>query len=244
MADNKVQANKQPTEVKSAAALSPPDPLKFLLQKKMSYLKRKIILGLATFAGLIIVATIVFLYYQDVKKTGEMQIKKVLDYLSNVKNKTNDIQLKITDAKKYKEIWKNTKTTKKNFDGININDVNSKFTELSERYHLNNPSIKISVPEALKGGIFDRSTVNVSLSSVSISFDALTDAMAIDFVKDFTDILPGYIVITEFDIKKTSDKPFSQDDLVSISTGKFVSGVNTKLDFSWYILKKKSGTVK
>jgi hypothetical protein len=236
MADNKTLVNKL-AEVK---APRPVDPLKVLLQKKIYYLKRKIIFGLSFFLGLVILMIIIFLYYLDVKKTSEAQIKQVVNYLASIKNKTTDIESKINDVKKYKEIWKNTKDSEKNFNGANINDINKEFAILSEKHHIINSSLKISVPEILKGGVYDRTTINVSLSTVSISFDALTDVRAIEFVKDFTNILPGYIVITNFSVKKTVDTGFTPTDLVNISTGKFISGVSSKLEFSWYILKKKS----
>lgn len=235
---NKIIKNNEP-EAKDKVS-SENESFYNLLQKRISNIKRKIIFGLLVSIGLTVIISIIWFYYSDLKKTSDMQLNQIVNYIANLKNKTSDIELKVNDAKKYKQIWRNTKESQRKFEGANINQINEDFTQLSEKYNIINPTIKISVPEVLKGGIFDRSTIDASLSTISISYDALTDVKAIAFIREFIDDLPGYVVISEFSVKKNLESGFSNTDLVNISLGKFISGVSTKVELSWYILKKKN----
>jgi hypothetical protein len=64
--------------------------------------------------------------------------------------------------------------------------------------------------------------------------------MALAFINEFIDNLPGYAIIDDLSIKKAQDAGYSNDDLISISTGKMVGSINVRLEISWYMLKKKT----
>lgn len=208
--------------------------------KKVSHLKSKIFFNFVTFV--ILAGTLGWVYSQlsKIKTTGEKEISELTSYLSSLKIKSADIEAKINDAKKYKQIWQKSSDKKKILDGIKASDLNNIFLTLVEKHNIINHSIRISVPENLKSGIFDRQTLDIMLSTVSIDFEAINDVMAINFVKDFTDSIPGYYIINSFSIRKTKEGGYQEADLVSISSGKMISSISGKLDIYWYAFKRKN----
>jgi hypothetical protein len=70
-----------------------------------------------------------------------------------------------------------------------------------------------------------------------LNFSAANDVKAFGFVSEFLESIPGFIIVTDFEIKKV--KVYSNQDLIDISTGKGKGNVTGKLDFFWYVGKSK-----
>ena len=206
--------------------------------KKIFLIKRKIFVNITIFVIFIIIILSLYFHYEFTQKSNEDKFNQFTQYINDLKTNTASLETKITEGKKYKEIWKAAGEKKRSFDGIKIDEVNEKFRSLTEDYNISNPIINISVPEKLSDGIYDRKSSDVLLSSVTISFDAVDDTRAMSFIKEFVANLPGYIVVNNFYISKAKD--YTDDDLIEISLGKFNNlAVTVKFGFSWYVLKKK-----
>jgi hypothetical protein len=190
--------------------------------------------------GLMVAGLIIYLSF--FKNDQTKQINYIKQLASQISSQASEYQSKAQETKKYIEVWKTIPDNKRSFDGIKIDDVNKKLSQLSEKYYISNQSIKLSLPEDLKNGIFDRKTLYVSYTNVDISFNAIDDIKAISFLSEFLNGLNGYIVITNFDIKK--NKKYSEQDLIDISSNKAIGAVVVKIEFVWYVYRQKTEEVK
>jgi len=207
-------------------------------KRKVSSIKKKIIVNIIIAVIFIVTIFIIYGYCRFLQEDNTVKLKEFTQHISELKTNTASLETKINEGKKYKEIWKSINEKKRSFDGVKVSEVNEKFRSLAGSYNLLNPVIDISVPEKLSGGIYNRKSSDVLLSSVVIGFSAVDDVRAMAFIKEFTDNLPGYVVVDDFHISKTRD--YTDDDLVEISLGKLNDlAVTVKFGFSWYVLKKK-----
>jgi len=209
--------------------------------KKTQNLQRKIIANIAGSVALASLLIVIIFYLIEVKSSSEENIKKIKLDTSSIRNQKTELEGKLNDAKKYKEVWKIIDDSKKNATGPKMDDVNNNFATLALKHNIANQTIQVSLPELMSGGIFDRKTIKISRSTASISFEAVSDLKANNFITEFFNKLPGYPVITELSIKKT--KKYSADDLVLISSGKNAAAISVKADFTWYTYVEKSGDV-
>ncbi len=208
------------------------------MKKKVSLIKKKIFFNIGIAVIFIMVIFAIYGYCKFLQEDNVVKLRQFTQYIADLKTNTANLQTKISEGKKYKEIWKSINDKKRSFDGVKVDEVNEKFRSLAGSYNLLNYVIDITVPEKLSDGIYNRKNSDVLLSSVIIGFSAVDDVRAMAFIKEFTDNLPGYVVVDDFHISKTKD--YTDDDLVKISLGKFNDlAVTVKFGFSWYVLKKK-----
>ncbi len=203
----------------------------------ISEIRKKIIINFTVCAVFALVIAILLFYSSKHKKSQDAKIQFINELASQAKSKASEYQSKTEETKKYMEIWKDISDRKKSFDGIKIDDVNSLLNKLSEKYYISNQSIKVSLPENLKDGVFDRKSLAVAYAIVSISFTAIDDEKAILFLSDFLGSLIGYVVVTDIDIKK--NRKYSDQDLVDISSNKINGAILVKFEFAWYVYRKK-----
>lgn len=205
-------------------------------------IKKKIIINFSISIVFVLITAGLFIYLSRFKENQDKQIAYVKQVASQIATKASDYQNKAQETKKYIEVWKTIPDNKKNFSGVKIDDLNGLLSKLSEKYYISNQSVKVSLPEDLKGGVFDRKTLYVSYADVTISFNAINDILAISFLSDFLKELNGYLITTKIDIKK--DKKYTSQDLVDISSSKSSGNVMVKFSFAWYAYHKKEDTDK
>lgn len=202
---------------------------------KIPELRKKIIINFsATGVLLAIFGGIVFFYIHE-KGAVEGRVNKIKTETSTIRMQTVELESKTNEAKKYKELWKKITPNKKNTGGIKMDDVNAKLTAIAEKYTILNPSIKVTLPETLKDGIFQRRTVTVLFTTVNLTFGAVNDVKALLFINEFIESLQGYPIITSLDIRKNKD--YSIQELIDLSSGKSTGAISGKVDFFWYVYK-------
>lgn len=210
--------------------------------KKASHLKHKIILCLCFSGAFLVVIIAIIFHSQRMVTMNEKDVSLLNAQIGDLKNKSANVEARVGDAKKYKQIWIKADEKKKNFKEIKISDINVGFKALSDQFNLSKSSINISVPEILKDGVYSRPTLDVHLVNCVVNFDALTDKIAVDFINTFVESLPGYVIINDFSIKKNKKGGYSDADLINISSGNFGGLISAKVSFSWYFLKHKVAT--
>jgi hypothetical protein len=206
-----------------------------------SELKKRIITNAVTsVACLAIFAGCVF---YNIHKN--QQIKKELETIASeaaqIEAQTIELKDKTLDVKKHIATWQKLDEKKKSTNGILKSDeIDKILLKSAEKYNISDPIIKISFPENLSDGIFSLSTITVLSSTVTINFKSVDDVRALGFVNDFINSLPGYVVVSGFELKK--DKSYSNEDLIAISSGKEVAAVSGNINFFWYSFKNKSSS--
>ena len=184
-------------------------------------------------------------YYLSEKGTVQGKVDKIKSETSSFKTQAVELESKTTEAKKYQTLWKKLTDNKKNTGGIKMDDVNAKLVSAAEKYNITGTNIRVTLPEVLKDGLFNRATVQVLFTTVNLTFSSVNDIKALLFVNEFIESLPGYPIITAFEIRKNKD--YTTQDFIDISSGKSSGAINGKLDFFWYAykeLEKKTGETK
>jgi len=205
---------------------------------KLLILRKKIITNAALSVILITLLALVIIYDSHKKKVARDEAQRVERETAKIRSKSVELQNKVAEAKKYEAVWKTIPNQRK-FIGIpKIDDVIEKIDVLAEKYAIEKPAIKMTVPEELTNEIFKRSTIGVNVSTATLTFDALSDVKAISFITEFVHSVPGYIIIVNFDIKRT--RKYNDQDLIQLSIGKGSGAVTGKVDFFWYLYKSKA----
>lgn len=204
---------------------------------KIKKLRRNIIINISATVILAIILGCVIFYLINRENSIKSEIQKIKVNTVGVRIRTGELESKISDTKKYKEIWKIVAENKKSDRGIKMDEVNNVLNSLTEKYNIYNSSIQVPLPEVLNSGIFSRKSLNVLHSTSTMSFDTISDVRANAFMAELMDKLPGYIIINSITIKKI--KTYSSSDLVSISSGITNPSVSVKIVFDWYVYNKK-----
>lgn len=205
---------------------------------KLISIRKKIITNALVSALLIIALGAVIVYDSHRKKATREEAEKVEEETLKIKDRSAELQNKILEARKYQEIWKTISSNRKVISNLKIDDINSMISKIADKYSITKPAIKMTIPEEMRGGIFQRSTVSVASSTATLTFNSLNDIKALAFISELVDSAPGYIIISSFEMKK--GKKYSDQDLIQISSGNGAGAVNVKVDFFWYLYKDKS----
>ena len=202
---------------------------------KILNLRKNIIANLSV-AGVLLIILGALIYYNNAKNQSIIEeVSKIQSDISHIHSEYIELQEKVTEALKYQQAWKLISNNRKSVVGLRMDNINNRIESISEKYSIIKPAIKVIVPETLSSGIFKRSTVFVTVSQTSISFEALNDIKAISFLSEFINSSPGYPILINLEIKKL--KQYSDQDLVQISTGRGEGAVSVKADFYWYLYK-------
>lgn len=192
------------------------------------------------FTGSVILIALVggLSFYLIVSKKAENQkIATIKQRALELEAKALEYQSQAKETEKYIEVWKTIPDNKKGIDIVKIEEANILLNKLSEKYYITNQSIKISPPENLSGGAFDRKSFYVTYVDVNIACNAIDDIIAVSFLSDFLNSLDGYVVTTNVDIKKNAK--YTDQQLADISSGKSGGAVLVKFEFAWYFYRKK-----
>ena len=206
---------------------------------KILELRKKIITNsILTASSLALFCACAF-YNMHQNSQMNQQAESIANETSQIQSQAQELQSKTMDIKKYMAIWRNLDEKKKNTAGFKIDDVNNSLSAIAIKHNISDPVIKVvSDRDGLNMGVFNCTTINPSLNTVNLSFKALEDSKALSFINEFIESLPGYVVISSFDIKK--DKSYTSEDLIAISAGKGSGLVSGNMNFFWYTFKNKS----
>ncbi len=205
---------------------------------KIIALRKKIITNLSVSGALLGVLGLIFFYNSHEEDTLRNEAERVQMEVQNIREQAAELQTKMAESEKYQKTWNNISSNKKFVGNLKFDDVNNKLNALAYKYALSKLVIKMTIPEIVNQGQLRRSTVDVAVSTVNLTFEAVDDLTALSFVTDLVGSVSGYIVISNFGIKKT--RKYTDQDLINISTGKGDGAVDTKVDFYWYFYKPKN----
>ena len=164
------------------------------------------------------------------------QYDKIVMDIADIKNKTQEIERKTEENKKYMELWSKISANKKSLEAIRVDEINKIIANLSEKYSVSGAIFKISVPENYPSRIFQNETISIIYSIGELSFSAYHDVKALQFVDDFMKYLHGYPIVTRLEFSK--EKDYIVKDYFDISVGKSSGAIKGRLIFSWYVYKE------
>jgi hypothetical protein len=209
---------------------------------KISSLRKKIIINFSVTGVLVVTFGLSIFFNSYQKNSSKEKTEEIIKETMELEKKTTDLQKKTIEIKRYISLWLNLSDNKKSTNGIKMDDINATLVSVADKYSIKNPEIKVALPETLKDGLFNRSTISVSFTTANLNFRAVSDTKALLFIEELFKSIPGYQVITNLDLKK--DKDYTTEDLIALSSGKSSGNVSAKVDFFWYSFKNKSPEVK
>ena len=182
-----------------------------------------------------LIVFLIFMYFH-LNNSFIVQYEKILADIADIKIKTQELERKSLENKKYMELWSQINEKRKSFNGIKIEEINKIVNNLAEKYSISNTIVKINIPENYPNNIFKNETLSILYTVTEISFNCFHDIKAIQFVNELIDSLHGYPIITKFEFSKESD--YTIKDYFDISSGRSVGKLKGKLVFSWYVYKE------
>jgi hypothetical protein len=206
---------------------------------KILSLRKKIIKNLLITFLLLAAFISIFIYNFFIDKKLESEISKLESEISSIRSKHNELLDKVSQFKKYQEIWSKIPPIKKQISDVKIEFITKNVNEIAAKYSIASPDFKMTIPEELKDGSLNNNLTDFYIvkSSGSIVFNSIDDLKAVSFISELINSMPGYLVIKNFEMKK--EKTYNSDDFIKISTGTFNGLVNVKVDFTWYLYKSK-----
>ncbi|MFT6332696.1 MAG: cell division protein FtsL [Lentimonas sp.] len=239
MPEDILTLNKDDSDLKESKSASPKPVINEKYDKKKSYLKRQIIISVIISGIFLMIFIAINIYYKNSMSSEKRELKKISREIIELNNKSDDIESRVNDVKKYKPVWLKVDKKRKDFEGIKISNISDIFKKIADDYDINNFSINISAPGILKDKHYDNTTFNVNLVDIKLNFTSFTDQAAMDFIASFLDIMPGYVVINNISLVKSKKEFYTDSELVKISTGQIKGSVTSSVDFHWYFLKYK-----
>jgi hypothetical protein len=203
---------------------------------KIDKLKKKIKYSLisATLSAVFISALLVIYFYLNASFLD--QYDKIVMDIADIKNKTQEIERKTEENKKYMELWSKISANKKSLETIRVDEINKIIANISEKYSVSGAIFKISVPENYPSKIFQNETISIIYSIGELSFSAYHDVKALQFIDEFMKYLHGYPIVTRLEFSK--EKDYIVKDYFDISVGKASGAIKGRLIFSWYVYKE------
>jgi hypothetical protein len=200
-------------------------------------LRRKIIINFILLALISILLGVGIFYNFYTRTRVDEKVQKIKMDTLRIKGQGAELESKTIEIRKYTDLYNRLSENKKSVGGIKMDDINERLKVIADKYSIMDATIKVTLPETLKGGIFERNTISVLLATTNINFIAVSDVKALGFISEFMESIPGYAVITNVEIKK--GKPYTTQELIDLSTGKGKGAVTGKVDFFWYVSKAK-----
>jgi len=203
---------------------------------KINKLKKKltIYIGIAILM-ITLIGVLIFMYF-FLNSSFIKEFDKITLEVTNIKEKTSEIEKKSLENKKYMKLWSQIDDQKKSLNGIKVDDLKKMIDTIAEKYSISNSTFKVSVPENFSSSVFKNETISILFTIVELNFNAYHDIKAIQFVNDVMNNIHGYRIINKFEIFK--EREYDVKDYFDISAEKIFGIVRGKLVFSWYVYKE------
>jgi hypothetical protein len=203
---------------------------------KIDKLKKQIKYSIVSIVVLVTLVSVLLAMYVYINNSFLDQYDKIIMDIADIKNKTQEIEQKTQQNKKYMEMWSKISQNKKSLEGIKVDEINKLVANLGEKYSITSTVFKISVPDNFPSSVYKNETISLLYTIGELTFKSFHDVKAIQFVNEFTKFLHGYAIITKFEFNK--EKDYEIKDYFDISTGKISGAIQGRLIFSWYVYKE------
>ena len=203
---------------------------------KIDKLKKKIkySLILVTISAIFISSLLVIYFYLNASFLD--QYDKIVMDIADIKNKTQEIERKTQENKKYMELWSKINANKKSLEPIKVDEINKLIANISEKYSISGAVFRITVPENYPSKIFQNETISITYAIAELLFASYHDVKALQFIDELMKYLHGYPVVTRLEFSKERD--YAVKDYFDISAGKSNGAIKGRLIFSWYVYKE------
>lgn len=197
---------------------------------KFSKLKNKLQLFVILNIIFIVIALSAYLginYYKNLIENNKLAIKS--DILTT-KKRLADLKTQLSEVEDARKFWEKSEDLNNAHNGLQLDDAYSIIKHFQEKYNILNLQIHLSSPIDL-GKEYHSSSAMIVSSEVTLSFGAMSDENAFQFVDALLNNFPGFKLVKSFKITKKVE--FSQELLRQVRSGNKPSVVVGELLFEW-----------
>ena len=204
--------------------------------KKVNLIK-KLLKSVVVIVALLALSLFMLFVSFKYSKNKKIELDNLIKQIEETKIKTNEMERKAMLTKTYLNTWNNTITEKqKEKDGIDIESIKQFFTNIANRYIINNLNISFSLPADVQYP--GKESIIILCSDIDITFDCLTEYDVYHFLSDIYKNNTAFFVVEELEIRKT--KNITKDFIKNlINEGKKNSVFNVKIRIHWYEFSNK-----
>lgn len=209
---------------------------------KIAILQRKIKIYSLITVLLILIAGLVVFYHHYKAQILLKLIGKINQESQKISSQAAELEVRIAEAKKYKDLWKSIPRERKTVSGIKVEIINEVIAKTATNFKVETGNMSLSLPENIDIDLFEAKTIATVASTVAMDVNAINDIELINFLLALKEAIPGYVIFRSLEIKK--DKEYSNEELSKISEKKFKFSTIGKVEFIWYGYKEKIGDEK
>lgn len=205
--------------------------------KKIETTKKSMFIHI--FVALFFVSTcsLTVLYLNKSKESNKIKIQQRNQELESIGKNIQNIEERSKTLEKYVELWQRLPENNKDLNPISINEAKEKIQQSLENNLIFNTEINISKPVILSG-IFNKDSVLVESTAITIKYDAIFDGSIFSFIKELEKEMPGYIIVESINFEKIV-KNITKKILHDISKGNFVAIFKGEIKIYWFKIDKK-----
>jgi len=213
---------------------------KIIVRKKKKVKKdnktSKLMTGIAILSAILIVLIFVtFFVFRELTVTineGSLKMKNLQKHNLSLINQISDLENKSVVAKKFINIWRDDLTDiQKSKDGISINNATELLKKVSKDHNISNLQINFSNPAVLMGD-FEKNSIKVNSTLITIKFDTISDINVLNFVRDFESKIPNFMLLTSLDVVRT--EKINEEYFESLKKRKVIPTLRVELKIRWY----------
>ena len=204
---------------------------------KIAILHRKIKICSLITVSLIMVAGLVIFYHHYKAQILLKLIGRINQESQRISNQAAELEVRVAEAKKYKDLWKSIPRERKMLSGIKVEIINEIIAKTAANFKVDTGNMSLSLPENIDIDLFEAKTITTVASNVVMDINAINDIELINFLLALKEAIPGHIIFKSLEIKK--DKEYSNEELSKISEKKFKFSTIGKVEFIWYGYKEK-----
>lgn len=190
-------------------------------------------IAFAIMVALIVGCVLVYVFYTI--KEGEL--KKIQGGMIAKQGELISIRQKKEDYEDSLRLWESLSSKNKELKGIKIDKGREILELLQKQYDIENMKIAFTIPEIVQSRNWETETIDVVSSTVTLTFEAISDQYAMSFMDAVKKELPGYVKVLSFRFSKIGR--IDEQVIGRAKRGEFPRLVKARLKFLWRDLKEK-----
>lgn len=184
---------------------------------------------------LIILISSTFFIFQNFIKSREnlsLEINNLRRKEQSLINQIADLESQSANAQRYITMWREEFTeAQKSKNGISIDLATELLKNISKNHNVTDLQITFSSPAVLSG-IFDRQSIRVSSTLITMRFNTITDINVLNFIQDIEKQIPNFMILTE--LKMTRTRKINEEYFDLLKRGNIVPTLKVELRIRWY----------
>jgi len=201
---------------------------------QIQQLRKLVIVRSTVYLSIFACVAVGMLYLSQVDTTTTEKLQWLRNDINALKAKLDGMNQKTLELSEAIKAWEKLPAEQHDLDGLRINAAKDLLDKLQVRYGLSNIKTSFSKPQELTEG-YNVENMKVVASTVTISFGALTDEQALQFLATLQENFPGYIQVRSFNLK--TDRPITREVVEEVAKGQFPALVTGDIDFQWQDLR-------